>query len=77
MPKLYSARQILSALQRAGFKIVSQKGSHIKLKGIRNGHLRIMIVPNHKEAAVGTFFSILRQADRNRLEFENIYKLLS
>lgn len=30
MQKLYSARVILSALQKAGFSIVSQKGSHIK-----------------------------------------------
>jgi len=31
MPKLYSAREVLNTLKRAGFDIVSQKGSHIKL----------------------------------------------
>jgi len=31
MSKRYSAKEILSALQKAGFSVVSQKGSHIKL----------------------------------------------
>jgi len=31
MPKLYSARIIIATLEKAGFSIVSQKGSHIKL----------------------------------------------
>lgn len=31
MPKLYSARVIIAALEKAGYVVVSQKGSHIKL----------------------------------------------
>lgn len=61
MPKLYSAKVTLKALHRAGFVIVSQKGSHIKLRGIRNGKLQTVIVPNHKEIARGTFSSILER----------------
>jgi len=34
MPKLYSAKELLKAFKRAGFYKVSQKGSHIKLRGI-------------------------------------------
>ncbi len=71
MPKLYSARQVLQSLKSAGFAIVSQQGSHIKLRGIRNGRLQTVIVPDHKEIARGTFNSILRQADMTRQEFEN------
>ena len=70
MPKLYSARVIVAALQRAGFETVGQKGSHIKLRGIRDGKLQTVIVPNHKEIAMGTFSSILRQANMTRNEFE-------
>jgi len=70
MPKLYSAREVLRALQRAKFSIVSQKGSHIKLRGIHNGKLQTVIVPNHREIPKGTFGSILRQADMTRNEFE-------
>ncbi len=71
MPKLYSAREVLKALKRAGFTIVSQEGSHIKLRGIREGKLQTVIVPNHKEVARGTFSSILLQANMTRKEFES------
>ena len=70
MPKLFSSRIILATLKRAGFTIVSQKGSHIKLKGIRKRRLLTVIVPNHSEVARGTFGSILRQADMTQVEFE-------
>lgn len=71
MPKLYPARLVIKALTKAGFIIVSQKGSHIKLKGIRNGKMCIVIIPNHKEIALGTFTSILKQADMTKIEFES------
>lgn len=70
MPKLYSSRVILNALQRAGFKIVSQKGSHIKLYKQTDGESFTVIVPNHKEIALGTFNSILKQSGMTRKEFE-------
>jgi len=57
-------------LERAGFWVVSQKGSHVKLRGIKNGKLQTVIVPNHKEVALGTFRSILSQASLTLDEFE-------
>lgn len=71
MPKLYSARVIINTLKRAGFEIVSQKGSHIKLRGIIDGKIQTVIVPNHKEIARGTFSSILSQANLTKKEFES------
>ena len=71
MPKLYSARKVLKGLKKAGFEEVSQKGSHIKLRGVREGKLVSVIVPNHKTLARGTFGSILRQAEMTRVEFES------
>ncbi len=56
MPKLYSARVILAALQKAGFSTVSQKGSHIKLQKKAGNKTFIVIVPNHKEIAIGTVY---------------------
>lgn len=74
MPKLYSARIILSALQRAGFTIVSQKGSHIKLYKRTETKTFTVIVPNHKEIAIGTFSSILGQAGMTRKDLEKFIK---
>jgi len=74
MPKLYSGREVLKTLQRAGFIILSQKGSHVKLKGIFHHQIHIAIVPNHKQIARGTFESILKQVDMSHSEFESYYK---
>ncbi len=62
MSKLYSGQKIIKALIRAGFYVVSTKGSHVKLRGIRFGKLQTVIVPQHKEIAYGTLQSILKQA---------------
>ncbi|OGE29493.1 hypothetical protein A2867_00800 [Candidatus Daviesbacteria bacterium RIFCSPHIGHO2_01_FULL_40_11] len=74
MPRLYSAKKILAALQRAGFVMISQKGSHIKLYKKQGLKGLTVIVPNHKEIAIGTFSSILRQADMTRKELEGFIK---
>lgn len=58
-----SGAQVIQLLSHLGFIKVAQKGSHVKLRGIRNGKKRIVIVPFHKELAPGTLASILRQAD--------------
>lgn len=74
MPKLYSARQILSALQRAGFSEVSQRGSHVKLVRKTGNQTFTVIVPNHREIALGTFNSILKQTGMTRKELEKFIK---
>ena len=71
MPKLYSARRIVKALQRLGFTKVSQKSSHIKLRATFNAEVFTIIVPNHKEIALGTLQSILKQAGITKEELED------
>ena len=73
MPKLYSGQKIIKALIRVGFYIVSTKGSHVKLRGIRFGKLQTVIVPKHKEIAYGTFQSILKQA---AIEYEELRQFI-
>ena len=74
MPKLYSTKTILAALQRAGFSVISQRGSHINLYKKQGIKSLTVIIPNHKEIAIGTFSSILRQADMTRKELEKFIK---
>lgn len=69
-----SARDVLKALDRAGFERVAQKGSHIRLKGTRAGQVRVVIVPNHPEIARGTLLSIIRQSGLSRDEFLALVK---
>lgn len=74
MPKLYSAKEVIKALKRADFEKVSQKGSHIKMRGIWRGKLQTAIVPNHKEIAHGTFQSILNQSSMTLEDFKKFLK---
>ena len=73
MSKLYSGKKIVKGLMKAGFYVVSTKGSHVKLRGIRFGKLQTVIIPQHKEVALGTMRSILKQA---AMEFEELKKYL-
>lgn len=63
---ILSGAKIVAALQRAGFAQVSQRGSHVKL---RRADGRVVIVPLHREVAIGTLRSILRQAALSPDEF--------
>jgi len=74
MPKLYSGKRVIKALIKAGFYQVSQKGSHVKLRGFWQGKLQTVIVPFHKEIARGTFQSVLKQAEMSQGEFESFVK---
>ena len=55
-----SGKRIVRALEKAGFEVVSTRGSHCKLRHV--SPLRIVIVPLHDEVRPGTLASILRQA---------------
>jgi predicted RNA binding protein YcfA (HicA-like mRNA interferase family) len=65
-----SGDDVKRALQHAGFREVSQKGSHLKM---RHDDGRVVIIPMHREIATGTLRSILRQA---RLSVEEFLDLL-
>lgn len=65
---------MLKALKRAGFYQISQKGSHIKYRGFYREKLQTVIIPNHKEIAIGTFHSILNQASMTIEEFKGFVK---
>ena len=62
-----SAKQVIKVLDKFGFKIHRQTGSHIHLW---NEDKRLLVtVPEHKELAKGTLISIMKQAKLDREEF--------
>ncbi len=69
-----SARELLKALERAGFERVGQTGSHIRLKASRAGRVRIVVVPNHPQVARGTLLSILRRAGLKRDKLDKLLR---
>ncbi len=63
-------REVKRTLEAAGFTEVSQKGSHVKFAKQTNEGVRTAVVSRHREIAVGTLRSILRQAGLTPDEFE-------
>ena len=73
MPKLpvLKPRQVIAALEKAGFRQVRQKGSHVQFK---RGNL-LVTVPNHPgDLNPYVLKSILRQAQMSAEEFEALLK---
>lgn len=64
-----SGKEVVKALTKAGFKIVSQRGSHVKLKKFVDDKKLISIVPLRKTIKIKTFNSILRQANMTLEDF--------
>lgn len=73
MPSLpvISGSETIRALQRLGFVVIRQRGSHIVLRKGSQG----CVVPNHREIKVGTLAGLLKQAGVSIDDF--IYALSS
>ncbi len=69
MPRLpvVSGSKAVKALQRAGWRVDRQRGSHIVL--LKAGHIASLSVPQHKELAPGTLRSLIRTAEMSIEEF--------
>lgn len=73
MPKLpvVSGKKVVKTLTKIGFKIVSRRGSHIKLKRDK----QTVIVPNHKTIKRGTLRNgILKPINLSVKEFNRLLK---
>jgi predicted RNA binding protein YcfA (HicA-like mRNA interferase family) len=66
LPRI-SGREAIAALQRAGFDVIRQSGSHVVLK--RSDPFSQLVVPDHRELDTGTLRAIIRQADLSVDEF--------
>jgi predicted RNA binding protein YcfA (HicA-like mRNA interferase family) len=67
MPKLpiVSGVEVIRALERLGFVVVRQRGSHLVLRRNSSG----CVVPNHRELKTGTLVGIMKQAGISIEEF--------
>jgi predicted RNA binding protein YcfA (HicA-like mRNA interferase family) len=62
--------KVIKALTKAGFKIVSQKGSHIFLSDGKHK----LTIPRHDPIKKGTLLAIIQQAGLTREEFLKLIK---
>ncbi|MDP2974261.1 MAG: type II toxin-antitoxin system HicA family toxin [Candidatus Diapherotrites archaeon] len=73
MPKfpVVSGKEVIKALQKAGFEFISQKGSHVKLRKVDSSGKKTAIIPLRPVIRTGTMKSILRQAHMSIEELQN------
>jgi len=67
LPRGVSGADAIKALQRLGFSITRQAGSHVRMVQAD----RHVTVPMHRELVVGTLQSILRQSGVSVEDFMN------
>jgi predicted RNA binding protein YcfA (HicA-like mRNA interferase family) len=68
LPRDISGTAAVRALERLGFSVIRQAGSHVRLA---HGNRRVT-VPMHRNLVVGTLQSILRQAGVSPDDFQNV-----
>lgn len=61
---ILSARELIAALERSGFRFAHRKGSHlIYRKRVSPEKSLVVVVPEHREIRRGTLAEILRRAE--------------
>lgn len=67
-----SGKECIKTLEKTGFYIKRQKGSHIILR--RDDPFTEVVVPNHKNLDKGTLRAIIRQAELDVNKFIELLK---
>ena len=75
-PKLpvVSGRQVIRVLERLGYQVVRQKGSHIRLRDESDPEHLPVTVPEHRSLKPGLLRQILRDANLTVDEFVDLLK---
>jgi predicted RNA binding protein YcfA (HicA-like mRNA interferase family) len=68
--KLCSGAEAVKKLKKAGWSVSRQKGSHVMM--VKSGYLWTLSVPQHKELGQGLLRNILKQAELDVEEFNNL-----
>lgn len=65
LPRDTDARELVKALQRVGYRVVRQSGSHIRLQ-TEQPKPHALTIPNHSPLKLGTLSAILGDVARQR-----------
>lgn len=65
LPRDMDAPELIKALQRIGYRVVRQSGSHIRLQSDQP-EPHALTVPNHSPLKIGTFAAILSGIAQHR-----------
>ena len=60
-PKDVNARDIIKVLERYGYVVIRQEGSHIRIGKTESGKIHKVTIPNHNPMKIGTFQRIAKE----------------
>ena len=72
MPSV-SGREVIAALERIGYAVVRQRGSHVRMRHPNDPSRQPVTIPLHRAVKTGTLHAILRDAN---LTVEHLRELL-
>ena len=76
LPRDLDAKELIKALQRLGYRVVRQTGSHIRLQA-DEPKPHALTIPNHSPIRIGTLASILVDvAEQRGMSKDALLKLL-
>ena len=75
MPKLpvISGNQAIKSFEKIGYKIIRQRGSHVRMRHKSDSNKQPLTIPRHKALGKGLIRKLLRDAE---LTIEEFLKLL-
>ncbi len=68
LPRI-SGKVAISCFKKAGYEVVRQKGSHVRLLHKTDPEKKPLTVPNHSELGTGLLHKLLRDAHLSLKEF--------
>ena len=75
-PRGVAAERLIGALQRLGYRVVRQKGSHVRLRH-EGPPIHLITVPLHNPLKAGTLHGILSEVARAQsMRVESLIELL-
>ncbi len=69
--RVLSGREVCRIRQQHGFAEVRRRGSHVVMQRSTDTGSITVPVPDHRELAIGTLLSIIRQSGIARAQFED------
>ncbi|MFZ1077852.1 MAG: type II toxin-antitoxin system HicA family toxin [Nitrosotalea sp.] len=67
-----SGKDVIKALSKAGFRVIRQKGSHVRLEKVHADKIIKLTVPLHKELKKGTLSRIIDDAGMSVEDFSRL-----
>jgi len=66
---IISGKDVIKIFEKIGYKVVRQKGSHVRLRDDKNEFHNPVTIPNHKVLKIGLLRKLIKDANLSVEEF--------